>query len=58
MEKDFINEKLITEIKIPSIYYIHEDNKGVITYVYNTEEMTKQFMDKIEVLEIINEKNI
>ena len=53
-----MNEKLITEIKIPTIYYVHEDSKGVITYVYDTEEMTKQFMDKIEVLEIINEKNI
>jgi hypothetical protein len=56
MEKK--EEKLITEILIPSLYYMHEDSKGVLTYVYDTEEMTKQFKDKIKELEIINEKNI
>lgn len=55
MEKE---EKLINEILIPSLYYIHEDSKGVITYVYDTEEMTRQFENKIKELEIINKKNI
>ena len=51
-------EKLIAEILIPSLYYTHEDSKGVITYVYDTEEMTRQFENKIKELEIINEQNI
>lgn len=51
-------EQPIYELVIPSVYYIHEDSNGVITYVYDTEEMIKEFQNKIEELEIINEKNI
>jgi len=56
MEKQ--NEQPIYELVIPSVYYIHEDSKGIKTYVYDLEEMTRNFAKKMQELEIINEKNI
>lgn len=52
------NEQPIDELVIPSVYYIHEDSKGNKTYVYDLEEMTKDFANKMNLLERENKVNL